>query len=156
MFIKPVIKCESLTATFAAAEPRMGDHESDGLDQHDEEEEDEDNEPARDITGGGALSSVQPPAATAAPRLRNAPRECAIRMPRGKAANTGAHGPISPATGPGQASTRFCNLAEALLATGSDIWPQNYKVGLFVLCPGTVQSPGRRGPQTGRPRPKNW
>jgi len=59
------------------------------------------------------------PAVTAAPRLHNAPRECAIRMPRGKVANTGARGPITPATGPGQASTRFCNLAEALLATGA-------------------------------------
>ena len=55
----------------------------------------------------------------ATPRLHNAPRECAIRMPRGKAANTGTRGPITPATGPGQASTRFCNLAEALLATGA-------------------------------------
>ena len=102
----------------AAADPRMGDHESDGLEnQDDEEEEDEDDEPEHDLTGGGALLSVQPPAATAAPRLHNAPRECAIRMPRGKAANTGARRPITPATGPGQASTRFCNLAEALLAT---------------------------------------
>ena len=50
----------------------MGNHESDGLEyQDDEEEEDEDDEPVRDITGGGALSSVQPP--VAAPRLRNAP-----------------------------------------------------------------------------------
>jgi len=94
----------------AAAEPRMGDHESDGLEyQDDEEEEDEDDESVHDLTGGGALLSVQPPAATAAPRLHNAPRECAIRMPRGKAANTPARGPITPATGPGQASTRFCN-----------------------------------------------
>ena len=94
----------------------MGDHESDGLEyQDDEEDEDEDDEPVHDLTGGGALLSVQPPAATAAPRLHNAPRECAIRMPRGKAANIGARGPITPATGPGQASTRFCNLAEALL-----------------------------------------
>ena len=48
----------------------MGDHESDGLEyQDDEEEEDEDDEPVHDLTGGGALLSVQPPAATAAPRL---------------------------------------------------------------------------------------
>ena len=40
-------------------------------------------------------------------------------MPTGKAANPRARGPITPATGPGQASTRFCNLAEALLATGA-------------------------------------
>jgi len=76
-------------------------------------------EPVHDLTGGGALLSVQLPAATVAPRLHNAPHECAIRMPRGKAANTGARGPITPATGPGQASTRFRNLAEALLATGA-------------------------------------
>ena len=98
----------------------MGDHESDGQEyQDDEEEDDEDDEPVHDLTGGGALSSVQPPAATAAPRLHNAPRECVIRMPTGKAANPQARGPITPATGPGQASTRFCNLAEALLATSS-------------------------------------
>jgi len=98
----------------------MGDHESDGLEyQDDQEEEEEDDEPVRDLTGGGALLSVQVPVDTAAPRLHNAPRECAIRMSRGKAANTGARGPITPATGPGQASTRFCNLAEALLATGA-------------------------------------
>ena len=97
-----------------------GRRASDGLEyQDDEEEEDEDDEPLHDLTGGGALLSVQPPAATAAPRLHNAPRECAIHMPRGKAANTAARGPITPATGPGQASTRFCNLAEALLATGA-------------------------------------
>ena len=55
----------------------MGDHESDGLEyQDDEEEDDEDDEPVHDLTGGGALSSVQPPAATVAPRLHNAPREC--------------------------------------------------------------------------------
>jgi len=53
----------------------MGDHESDGLEyQDEEEEEDEDDEPVHDLTGGGALSSVQPPAATAAPRLHNAPQ----------------------------------------------------------------------------------
>jgi len=98
----------------------MGDHESDGLEyQDDEEEEDEDEELVHDLTGGGALAVVQPPAASAVPGLRNAPRECTIRMPIGKAANTGARGPITPATGPGQASTRFCNLAEALLATGA-------------------------------------
>jgi len=50
---------------------------------------------------------VQLPAATAAPRLHDAPREVAIRMPRGKAANTGARGPITPATGPGQASSTY-------------------------------------------------
>ena len=94
----------------------MGDHESDGLEyQDDEAEEEEDAEPVHDLTGCGALLSVQLPAATAAPRLHNAPRECAIRMPRGKAANTGARGPITPATGPGQVST----LAEALFATGA-------------------------------------
>ena len=81
----------------------MGDHESDGLEyQDDKEEEDEDDEPVHDLTGGGALLSVQPPAGTAAPRLYNAPRECVIRMPRGKAANTGARGPITPATAPGR------------------------------------------------------
>ena len=38
----------------------MGDHESDGLEyQEDEEEEDEDDEPVHDLTGGGALLSVQ-------------------------------------------------------------------------------------------------
>ena len=156
MFIKPVINFESLTDTRADAEPRMEDHESDGPEyQEDEEEEDEDDEPVHDLTGGGALSSVQPPAATAAPRLYNAPRECAIRMPTGKAANPRARGPITPATGPGQASTRFCNLAEALLAT-SDIWQQSCKVSQFVLCPAAPQSPERRGPQTGRPGPTNW
>ena len=71
-----------------------------------------------DLTGGGVLVAVQPPAASAVPGLRNTPRECVIHMPRGKVANTGAHRPIMLATGPGQASTRFCNLAEALLATG--------------------------------------
>ena len=89
------------------------------VDQDDEEEEEEDEELVRDLTGGGALAAVQPPAASGVPELRNAPRECAIRMLRGKAANTGARGPITPATGPGQASTRFCNLAEALRATGA-------------------------------------
>ena len=45
----------------------MGDHESDGLEYQDgEEQEDEDDEPVHDLTGGGALLSVQPPAATAA------------------------------------------------------------------------------------------
>jgi len=99
----------------------MGDHESDGLEyQDDEEDEEEDEELVRSLTGGGALAAVQPPAASAVPALRNAPRECVIRMPRGKAPNTGARGPITPSTGPGQASTRFCNLAEeALLATGA-------------------------------------
>ena len=78
----------------------MGDHESDGLEyQDEEEEEDEDDEPVHDLTGGGALSSVQPPAATTAPRLHNAPRECAIRMPTGKAANPRARGPIGPRAG---------------------------------------------------------
>ena len=96
----------------------MGDHESDGLEyQDDEEAEEEDDEPVHDLTGGGALLSVQLSGATAGPSLHNAPRECAIRMPRGKVANTGARGPITPVTGPGQASTLFCNLAEALLAT---------------------------------------
>ena len=84
-----------------------------------EEEEDEDDEPVHDLTGGGALLSLQPPAVTVAPRLHNASREVAIRMPRDKATNTGARGPNMPATVPGQASTRFCNLAEALLATGA-------------------------------------
>ena len=38
----------------------MGDHESDGLEyQDDEEEEEEDDEPVYDLTGGGALLSVQ-------------------------------------------------------------------------------------------------
>ena len=38
--------------SFAAAEPRMGDHESDGLEyQDDEEEEDEDDEPVHDQIG---------------------------------------------------------------------------------------------------------
>jgi len=69
----------------------MGNHESDGLDsrpgtpvleyQDDEEEQEEDEELVRDLTGGGALAAVQPPAASAVPGLRNAPRECAIRMP---------------------------------------------------------------------------
>ena len=64
----------------------MGDHESDGLEyQDDEEEEDEDDESVHDLTGGGALLSVQLPVATAVPRLHNAPRECAICMPRGNA-----------------------------------------------------------------------
>ena len=50
----------------------MGDQESDGLEyQDDEEVEDEDNEPVHDLTGGGALLSVQLPAATAALRLHN-------------------------------------------------------------------------------------
>jgi len=89
------------------------------VDQDDEEEEEEDEELVRDLTGGGALAAVQPPAASGVPELRNAPRECAIRMLRGKAANTGARGPITPATGLGQVSTRFCNMAEALLATGA-------------------------------------
>jgi len=63
----------------------MGDHESDGLEyQDDEEEEEEDDEPVHDLTGGGALLSVQLSAATAAPRLHNAPRECAIRMPEAR------------------------------------------------------------------------
>ena len=118
----------------------MGDHESDGLEyQDEEEEEDEDDEPVHDLTGGGALSSVQPPAATAAPRLHNAPRECAIRRPRGKAANTGARGPITPATGPGQASTRFCNLAEALLAGATN----GHKAAKSVCSFCVLQSPGR-------------
>ena len=103
----------------AAAEPRMGDHESDGLEyQDDEEEEEEDDEPVHDLTGGGALLSGSCQLPLQLPGY-NAPRECAIRMPRGKAANTRARGPITPATGPGQASTRFCNLAEALLTTGA-------------------------------------
>ena len=55
----------------------------------------------------------------ATPSVHNAPRECAIRMPRDKAANTGARGPVTPDTGPGQVSTRFCNLAEALFTTGA-------------------------------------
>ena len=55
----------------------MGDHEY----QDDEEEEEEDEELVRDLTGGGALAVVQPPAASAVPGLRNASRECAIRMP---------------------------------------------------------------------------
>ena len=60
----------------------MGNHESDDLEyQHDEEEEDEDEELVHDLTGGGALAVVQPPAASAVPGLRNAPRECAIRIP---------------------------------------------------------------------------
>ena len=116
MFIQPVIKLQNLTAIFRGRRAWMGDHESDGLEyQDDEEEEDEDDEPVDDLTGGGALSSAQTPSATAAPRMHNAPHECAIRMPRGKAVNTGARGPITPATGPGQVST----LAEALFATGA-------------------------------------
>jgi len=76
-----------------------------------EEEEEEDEEVVHDLTGGGALAALQPPAASAVPGLRNTPIECVIRMPRGKAANTGARGPITPSTGPGQASTRFFNLS---------------------------------------------
>jgi len=94
----------------------MGDHESDGLEyQDDEEEEEEDEELVCDLTGGGALAPVQPPTASTVPGLRNASRECAIRMRRGKATNTGARGPITPTTGPGQASTCFCNLAKRCL-----------------------------------------
>ena len=107
---KEVRKCSSSQSSSLTATVR-GRRASDGLEyQDDEEEEDEDDEPLHDLTGGGALLSVQPPAATAAPRLHNALRECAIRMPRGKAANTAARGPITPATGPGQASTRFCTV----------------------------------------------
>ena len=50
----------------------MGDHESDGLEyQDDKEDEEEDDEPVHDLTGGGALLSVQLPAATAAPRMHS-------------------------------------------------------------------------------------
>ena len=50
----------------------MGDHESDGLEyQDDEAEEEEDAEPVHDLTGCGALLSVQLPAATAAPRMHS-------------------------------------------------------------------------------------
>ena len=38
MFIKPVIKFESLMPPCAAAESQMGDHESDGLEYQDDEE----------------------------------------------------------------------------------------------------------------------
>jgi len=89
----------------------MGDHESDGLEyQDDEEEEEEDDEPVHDLTGGGALLSVQLPAACNSQAAQRSARVCDSHA-RGKAANTGARGPITPATGPGRASTRFCNLA---------------------------------------------
>jgi len=69
----------------------MGDHESDALEyQADEEEEEEDDEPVHDLTGGGALLLVQMSTSTSTPRVYNAPRECAICIPRDKAANTGA------------------------------------------------------------------
>jgi len=135
----------------------MGDHESDGLEyQDEEEEEEEDNEPVHDLTGGGALLSVQLPAATAAPRLHNAPREYAIRMPRGKAANTGARGPITPATGPGQASTRFCYLAEALLATGATFGHKAAKsVSSFCVLQ-LHNHPGADNRRHWRPWSENW
>ena len=73
MFIKSVIKFESLTDTVRGRRARMGDHESDALEyQDDEEEEEEDDEPVHDLTGGSALLSVHLPAATTAPRLHNA------------------------------------------------------------------------------------
>ena len=116
MVIKPVWQSSSLATAVRGRRALDGEHESDGLEyQDDEEEEEEDEELVRDLTGSSALA----PAASAVPGLRNAPSKCAIRMPRGKAANTGARGPITPSTGPGQAPTRFCNLAEALLATGA-------------------------------------
>ena len=58
----------------------MGDHESDGLEyQDDEEEDDEDDEPVHDLTGGVALSSVQPPAATVRSEERRVGKKCRSR-----------------------------------------------------------------------------